>query len=42
MGCLSMDMLPYVRDFDVLVTVDAVDGTDAEPGTCLLYTSSWT
>ena len=36
-GCLSMDMLPYVRDFDVLVTVDAVDGTDAEPGTVFRF-----
>ena len=36
-GCLSMDMLPYVRDFDVLLTVDAVDGTDAEPGTVFRF-----
>lgn len=36
-GCLSMDMLPYVRDFDVIVTVDAVDGTDAEPGTVFRF-----
>ena len=36
-GCLSMDMLPYVRDFDVLLTVDAVDSTDAEPGTVFRF-----
>ena len=36
-GCLSMDMLPYVRDFDVVITVDAVDGTDAEPGTVFRF-----
>lgn len=39
-GCLSMDMLPYVRDFDVLITVDAVDGTDAEPGTVFRFEPS--
>lgn len=36
-GCLSMDLLPYVRDFDVVITVDAVDGTDAEPGTVFRF-----
>lgn len=32
-GCMSLDMLPVVRDCDVVITVDAVDGTGDEPGT---------
>lgn len=36
-GCMSMDMVPLVRDYDLLITVDAVDGTDAEPGTVFRY-----
>ena len=36
-GCLSMDMLSVVRDFDVVMTVDAVDGTGAEPGTLFRF-----
>lgn len=32
-GCMSMDMLPYVDSCDVILTVDAVDGTGDEPGT---------
>ncbi len=32
-GCMSMDMLNYVDEFDVVLTVDAVDGTGDEPGT---------
>ncbi|MEG0322661.1 MAG: hydrogenase maturation protease [Raoultibacter sp.] len=32
-GCMGLNMLPHVRDFDYLVTVDAIDGTGAEPGT---------
>lgn len=36
-GCLSMDMLPCVRDFDVVITVDAVDGTGSEPGTVFRF-----
>ena len=36
-GCLSLDMLPYVRDFDLIVTVDAVDGTGEEPGTVVRF-----
>ncbi len=36
-GCLSMDMLPCVRDFDVVITVDAVDGTGAAPGTVFRF-----
>ena len=36
-GCLSMDMLSVVRDYDFVMTVDAVDGTDAEPGTVFRF-----
>lgn len=32
-GCMSMDMLPYVESCDVILTVDAVDGTGDAPGT---------
>lgn len=32
-GCMSLDMLPYVERFDVVLTVDAVDGTGDAPGT---------
>ncbi len=32
-GCLSLDMLSYVDDYDLVITVDAVDGTDDAPGT---------
>ena len=32
-GCMSMDMLNYDDEFDVVLTVDAVDGTGDEPGT---------
>ena len=32
-GCMGLDMLPHVRDYDYLITVDAIDGTGAEPGT---------
>lgn len=37
LGCLSLDMIEQVRDFDVILTVDAVDGTDAEPGTVFRF-----
>lgn len=36
-GCLSLDMLDYVRDFDMVLTVDAVDGTGQEPGTVFRF-----
>ena len=36
-GCMSMDMLPYVRDCDLVLTVDAVDGTEEEPGTVFRF-----
>lgn len=32
-GCMSLDMLNYVDACDVVLTVDAVDGTGDEPGT---------
>lgn len=37
LGCLSLDMIERVREFDVIITVDAVDGTDAEPGTVFRF-----
>ena len=36
-GCLSMDMLSVVDKCDMVITVDAVDGTDAEPGTVFRF-----
>ena len=36
-GCMSMDMLPYVRDCDFILTVDAIDGTGKEPGTVFRF-----
>ena len=36
-GCMSLDMLPYVRDCDAILTVDAVDGTGEEPGTVFRF-----
>ncbi len=32
-GCMSLDMLPWVEKCDVILTVDAVDGTGDAPGT---------
>ena len=36
-GCLSLDMLDYVKRCDFILTVDAVDGTDAPAGTVFEY-----
>lgn len=36
-GCMSMDMISKVNDYDFMITVDAVDGTDDEPGTVYRY-----
>ncbi len=36
-GCMSLDMVTKVNDYDLLITVDAVDNTDAEPGTVFRY-----
>lgn len=37
LGCLTLNMIESVREFDVIITVDAVDGTDAEPGTVFRF-----
>lgn len=37
LGCLSLDMIDRVREYDVIMTVDAVDGTDKEPGTVFRF-----
>ncbi|WP_294438819.1 hydrogenase maturation protease [uncultured Slackia sp.] len=36
-GCMTMDLLPVVKEYDYLVTVDAVDGTGEEPGTVFRF-----
>ncbi len=36
-GCMTMDLLPVVRDFDYLISVDAVDGTGEKPGTVFRF-----
>lgn len=36
-GCMTLDMISKVNEYDLLITVDAVDGTDAEPGTVFRY-----
>lgn len=36
-GCMSMDMLHYVSECDLLLTVDAVDGTEEPPGTVFRF-----
>lgn len=36
-GCMTLDMVSKVNEYDLLITVDAVDGTDAEPGTVFRY-----
>ncbi len=37
LGCISLSMINQVEEFDVIITVDAVDGTDAEPGTVFRF-----
>ena len=37
-GCMSMDMVSAVDSSDLIITVDAVDGTDESPGTVFRYT----
>lgn len=37
LGCLSLSMIDTVQKYDVIITVDAVDGSDAEPGTILRF-----
>ncbi len=36
-GCMSLDMIPVVERCDLLITVDALDGTDTAPGTVLSF-----
>lgn len=37
LGCLSLAFVELVRDFDILITVDAVDGTGKDPGTIFRF-----
>lgn len=38
-GTMGLSLLPFIRDFDRLVVVDAVDcGVNAAPGTCYTFT----
>jgi hydrogenase maturation protease len=37
LGCLSLAMIDRVREFDLLITVDAVDDSGEAPGTILRY-----
>lgn len=37
LGCLTLNMIDRVREYDFIITVDAVDGTDAEPGTVFRF-----
>lgn len=32
-GCMGLEMINYVDEYDYLITVDAVDGTQEAPGT---------
>ncbi len=36
-GCMSFDMIDLVERYDLLITVDALDGTDAQPGTVFSF-----
>ena len=36
-GCMSMDMVNYVRDYDFLMTIDAVDDSGEPAGTVFRY-----
>ena len=36
-GCMTMDLIPLVRDYDYIIAVDAVDGTGEEPGTVFRF-----
>ncbi len=37
LGCMTMKLLSKVDEYDYIITVDAVDGTDSEPGTVFRY-----
>ena len=36
-GCMTMGLLPLVKECDYLITVDAVDGTGERPGTVFRF-----
>ena len=36
-GCMTMDLIPLVRDYDYIIAVDAVDGTGENPGTVFRF-----
>ena len=36
-GCMSLDMISKVDEYDFMITVDAVDGSGSEPGTVFRY-----
>ncbi len=36
-GCMSMELVGMVDLYDVIITVDAVDGTESEPGTIFRF-----
>ena len=39
-GCMTMDMINYVRDYDFLMTIDAVEGSGQPAGTVFRYAPS--
>lgn len=39
-GCMSLAMIEDVNASDYMITIDAVDGTDSEPGTVFEYLPS--
>ena len=36
-GCMSLDMISKVNEYDFMITVDAVDESGSEPGTVFRY-----
>ena len=39
-GCMTMDMINYVRDYDFLMTIDAVEDSGQPAGTVFRYAPS--
>ncbi len=37
-GCMTMDMIGKVNEYDLIITVDAIEGTGEKPGTIFRYT----
>lgn len=37
-GCMTLDMISKVDEYDLMISVDAVDGTDSAAGTIFRYT----